>query len=145
VLFVFIMLAHEGRRIVHVNVTEPPTAQWTAQQIVDAFPQDEAPWYLLRDRDAIYGADFHGRVSHMGIDEVKIAPRSPWQYPYCERVIGNIRRECLNQVIMLNEQHLKHLLRSYGGHYHTWRTHRSLEIDRDYLEISFPLSEASDG
>jgi putative transposase len=129
VLFVFIMLAHERRRMVHVNVTEHPTAQWTAQQIVDAFPWDEAPRYLLRDRDAIYGADFHERVGHMGIDEVKIAPRSPWQNPSCERVIGSIRRECLNDVIVLNEQHLKRLLRYYGGYYHTWRTHRSLEMD----------------
>jgi putative transposase len=129
VLFVFIMLAHERRRIVHVKVTEHPTAQWTAQQIVDAFPWDDAPRYLLRDRDAIYGADVHERVGHMGIDEVKIAPRSPWQNPYCERVIGSIRRECLNEVIVLNEQHLKRLLRSYVEYYHTWRTHRSLEMD----------------
>jgi putative transposase len=139
VLFVFIMLAHERRRIVHVNVTEHPTAQWTAQQIVDALPWDEAPRYLLRDRDAIYGADFHERVGHMGIDEVKIAPRSPWQNPYCERVIGSIRRECLNDVIVLNEQHLKRLLRSYVGYYHTWRTHRSLEMDAPEPRVLQPL------
>ena len=95
VLFVFIILAHERRRIVHFNVTEHPTAQWTTQQIVEAFPWETAPRYLLRDRDAIYSATFQYRVSHMGIEEVKIAPRSPWQNPYCERVIGSIRREAL--------------------------------------------------
>jgi hypothetical protein len=82
---------------VHFNTTEHPTAQWTAQQIVEAFPWDTAPRYLLRDRDrdSIYGKSLHQRVKHMGIDEVKIAPRSPWQNPYAERVIGSIRRECL--------------------------------------------------
>ena len=85
VLFVFIILAHERRRIVHFNITEHPTAQWTAQQIVEAFPWDTAPRYLLRDRDAIYGEHCQQRIKHMGIEEVKIAPRSPWQNPYCER------------------------------------------------------------
>jgi putative transposase len=89
VLFVFVMLAHERRRIVHFNVTEHPTAQWTAQQIVEAFPWDTAPRYLLRDRDSIYGEFFQARVANMGIEEVKIAPRSPWQNPYVERVIGS--------------------------------------------------------
>ena len=95
VLFVFIMLAHDRRRIVHFHVTEHPTTQWTAQQIVEAFPWDETPRYLLRDRDRIYGESFQQRVKNMGIEEVKIAPRSPWQNPYVERVIGSIRRECL--------------------------------------------------
>lgn len=94
VLFVFIILAHERRRIVHFNITEHPTAQWTAQQIVEAFPWDTAPRYLLRDRDSIYGGVFQNRVSHMDMEEVKIAPRSPWQNPYCERVIGSIREIC---------------------------------------------------
>ena len=79
VLFVFIILAHDRRRIVHFNITEHPTAQWTAQQIVEAFPWDTAPRYLLRDRDSIFSSDFQERVGHMGIEEVKIAPRSPWQ------------------------------------------------------------------
>ena len=104
VLFVFIMLAHERRRIVHFNITEHPTAQWTAQQIVDAFPWETAPRYLLRDRDAIYGELFQQRVQHMGIEEVKIAPRSPWQNPYAERVIGSIRRDVLDHVIVLHER-----------------------------------------
>jgi putative transposase len=129
VLFVFIMLAHERRRIVHVNITEHPTAQWTAQQIIEAFPWATAPRYLLRDRDTIYGEHLQQRIKNMGIEEVKIAPHSPWQNPYCERVIGSIRRECLNDVIVLNEQHLKRLLGSYVAYYHHWRTHRSLEMD----------------
>jgi len=81
VLFVFIILAHDRRRIVHVNITEHPTAQWTAQQMIDAFPRDTAPRYLLRDRDSIYGELFQERVGNMGIEEVKIAPHSPWQSP----------------------------------------------------------------
>jgi putative transposase len=129
VLFVFIILAHERRRIVHFNVTEHPTAQWTAQQIVEAFPWDTAPRYLLRDRDSIYGAAFQQRVKNLGIEEVKIAPRSPWQNPYCERVIGSIRRDALDHVIVLHEGHLRRVLRSYMDYYHHWRTHRSLEMD----------------
>jgi putative transposase len=129
VLFVFIILAHERRRIVHFNVTEHPTAQWTAQQIVEAFPWDTAPRYLLRDRDSIYGAAFQQRVKHLGIEQVKIAPRSPWQNPYCERVIGSIRRDALDHVIVLHEGHLRRVLRSYMHYYHHWRTHRSLEMD----------------
>ncbi len=129
VLFVFIILAHERRRIVHFNVTEHPTAQWTAQQIVETFPWDSVPRYLLRDRDCIYGTVFQERVSHMGIEELKIAPRSPRQSPYCERVIGSIWREVLNEVIILNEQHLNRLLQSYIDYYHNWRPHRSLEMD----------------
>jgi putative transposase len=129
VLFVFVILAHDRRRIVHVNVTEHPTAKWTAQQIVEAFPWDEVPRYLLRDRDAIYGAQFQQRAGNMGIEEVKIAPRSPWQSPYVERRIGSIRRECLNEVIVLNENHLRRVLRSSMDYYHTWRVHRSLDMD----------------
>jgi putative transposase len=129
ILFVFILLAHERRRIVHFNVTEHPTAQWTAQQIVEALPWDTAPRYLLRDRDSIYGAAFQSRVKNLGIEEVKIAPRSPWQNPYAERVIGSIRRDALDHVIVLDEQHLRRVLRSYVAYYHHWRTHRSLERD----------------
>jgi putative transposase len=112
VLFVFIILAHERRRIIHFNITEHPTAQWTAQQIVEAFPWDTTPRYLLRDRDSIYGTAFQSRVENMGIEEVKIAPQSPWQNPYCERVIGSIRRDALDHVIVLNERHLRRVLRT---------------------------------
>jgi len=110
-------------------VTEYPTVQWTAQRIVEAFPWDEAPRYLLRDRDSIYGAYFCRRVKSLDIKEVKTAPHSPWQNPYVERLIGSIRRECLDHVIVLNERHLKRLLRGYFDDYHHWRTHRSLDRD----------------
>jgi putative transposase len=129
VLFVFIILAHDRRRIVHVNVTEHPTAQWTAQQLIEAFPWERAPRYLLRDRDSIYSTACQQRVQNMGIEEVKIAPRSPWQSPYVERLIGSIRRECLDDVIVLNERHLRRVLQSYVDYYHTWRVHRSLDMD----------------
>jgi putative transposase len=129
VLFVLVILAHERRRIVHVNVTEYPTAEWTAQQVVDAFPWDTAPRYLLRDRDRMYGEHFRQRVGHMGIAEVLIAPRSPWQNPYVERVIGSIRRDLLDHVIVLNEQHLRRLLTDYLTYYHGFRTHLALAMD----------------
>jgi len=127
VLYVFLVLRHERRRLAHFNVTTSPTAQWTAQQIVEAFPYDEAPRFLLRDRDGIYGQGFRDRVKHMGIDEVKIAFRSPWQSPYVERLIGSIRRECLDHVIVLNEEHLRRILAEYFGYYHEARAHLSLE------------------
>jgi len=101
VLFVLLILAHERRRVVHFNITEHPTAQWTAHQVVEAFPWDETPRYLLRDRDRIYGTSFRRRVRNMGIEEVLIAPRSPWQNPYVERLIGSFRRVCLVHVIVL--------------------------------------------
>jgi transposase InsO family protein len=129
VLFVLVILAHERRRIVHVNVTEHPTAEWTAQQVVDAFPWDTEPRYLLRDRDRIYGEHFRQRVGNMGIEEVLIAPRSPWQNPYVERVIGSIRRDMLDHVIVLNEPHLRRLLTDYLPYYHGFRTHLSLAMD----------------
>lgn len=118
VLFVLVILAHDRRRIVHFNVTEHPTAQWTAQQVVEAFPWDEAPRYLLRDRDRIYSGAFRRRVKHMGVKEVLTAPQSPWQNPYVERLIGSIRRECLEQVIVLHERHLQRILTGYFAYYH---------------------------
>jgi putative transposase len=129
VLFVLVILAHHRRRVVHFNVTEHPTAEWTAQQVIDAFPWDEASRYLLRDRDRIYGTSFRQRVQHMGIEEVVIAPRSPWQNLYVERLIGSLRRECLDHVIVLHERHLRRLLSSYFQYYHHWRTHRALDMD----------------
>jgi transposase InsO family protein len=129
VLFVLVILAHDRRRIVHFNVTAHPTAQWTAQQVVEAFPWKEAPRYLLRDRDHIYGMAFRQRVKHMGVEEAVIAPRSPWQNPYVERLIGSIRRECLDHVIVLNERHLRRLLTGYFEYYHRFRTHRALDMD----------------
>lgn len=127
ILYVFLVLRHERRQIVHFNVTPHPTAQWTAQQLVEAFPFDTAPRYLLRDRDAIYGERFRRRLHSFGITEVLIAPRSPWQSPYVERLIGSIRRECLDHVIVFNERHLKRLLGSYARYYLAARTHLSLD------------------
>jgi putative transposase len=129
VLFVLLILAHERRRVISFHITEHPTAQWTAQQVVSAFPWDETPRYLRRDRDCIYGASFRQRVQHRGIEEVLIAPRSPWQNPYVERLIGSIRRECLDHVIVLHERHLQRLLTRYFAYYHRWRTHLSLAMD----------------
>ncbi len=96
------------------------------QQLVEAFPWDEAPRYLLRDRDTIYGTQFRRRVRNLGIEEVLIAPRSPWENPYVERLIGSLRRECLNHVIVLDQRHLKRVLRSYFAYYHQARTHFAL-------------------
>jgi putative transposase len=129
VLFVLVILAHERRWIVHMHVTEHPTAQWMAQQLVDAFPWESAPRYLRRDRDAMYGDAFRQRVRHMGIEEVLIAPRSPWQNPYVERVISSIRRDMLDHVIVLNAQHLRRLLTDYLTYYLRFRTHLSLGMD----------------
>ncbi len=127
ILFCFIVLRHDRRKVVHFNVTAHPTARWAAQQIVEAFPYDEAPRFLIRDRDGIYGADFRRRVKHIDIEEVVTAPRSPWQNPYVERLIGSIRRDCLNHVIALNEAHVRRILASYFQYYHESRAHLSLE------------------
>jgi len=129
VLYVFIVLSHDRRHIMHFNVTEHPTAQWTAQQLVEAFPFDTAPRYLLRDRDAIYSDLVQRRIKSLGIEEVVTAPRSPWQNPYCERIIGSIRRDCLDHVIVFNERHLRRILREYFSYYHSCRTHLSLNKD----------------
>src|SRR6266446_3006590 len=129
VLFVLVVLAHHRRRVLHFNVTEHPTAAWTAQQIVDAVPDDSAPSYLLRDRASIYGPAFRNRVKGMGISEVQTAPHSPWQNPCAERLIGSIRRECLDHVVVLGEQHLRRTLARYFAYYHRARTHLSLDKD----------------
>jgi len=127
VLYVFIVMRHDRRQIVHFNITTNPYAEWTAQQIVESFPFDETPRFLIRDNDGIYGDYFKARVKDMGIDEVPIAPRSPWQNPYCERVIGSIRRDCLNHMMILNERHLRRVLKEYLEYYHESRTHQSLD------------------
>src|SRR5216117_3506178 len=129
VLFVFVVLAHDRRRVLHFNVTEHPTAAWTAQHIVDAFPDDSAPSYLLRDRDSVYGQQFRHRVKGTRIAEVLTAPHSPWQNPFGERLIGSIRRECLNHVLVLGERHLRRILARYFEYYHRARTHLSLDKD----------------
>ncbi len=117
------------RRVVHFNVTEHPTAEWTAQQILEAFPWDTAPRYLLRDRDGLYGRHFRRRVAELNVTEVLTAPRAPWQNPYAERLIGSIRRDCLDHVIVIGEAHLRRVLGAYLGYYQNSRAHLSLEKD----------------
>jgi transposase InsO family protein len=129
ILFVFIVLHHARRHIVHINVTTHPTALWTAQQVREAFPWETAPNYLIRDRDRTYGKVFRDRLQAMQIEDVLIARRSPWQNAYAERVIGSLRRECLDHVIVLSESHLLRILRSYLAYYHQSRTHLSLQKD----------------
>jgi transposase InsO family protein len=128
-LYVVIILAHDRRRIVHTAVTEHPTAAWLSRQLTEAFPWDNAPRYLLRDRDASYGTDFRNRVEAMGIREVVNAPRSPWQNAYVERVIGSIRRECLDHLVIFNARHLRSILPGYVDYYHRTRTHLALDKD----------------
>jgi transposase InsO family protein len=129
ILFVLVVLAHDRRCVRHFGITAHPTAAWTAQQLVEAFPWETAPRYLLRDRDAIYGGEFRRQAGSLGIEEVRTAPRSPWQSPYVERVIGSIRRECIDNVIVLHQQHLRRILAAYFDHYHRWRCHQSLAMD----------------
>jgi transposase InsO family protein len=129
VLFVFIVIQHDRRRLVHFNVTAHPTAQWMARQIVEAFPFETAPKYLLRDRDRIYSGAFREQVTVMNVKEVLGARRSPWQRAYVERVIGSIRRECLDHVIILDEGGLRRVLSSYFGYYHRSRLHLSFDKD----------------
>jgi transposase InsO family protein len=128
-LFVFVVVGHHRRHAIHFNVTTHPTAEWTARQIAEAFPWDSAPRYLLHDRDCIYGAAFHQRVGEMGILEVLSAPRSPWQNAYAERLIGSLRRECLDHIMIFNESSLKRILKTYFEYYEHSRTHLSLEKD----------------
>ena len=128
-LYVLVVITHERRKVIHFNITEAPTAEWTAQQVVNAFPYDTAPKYLLRDRDSIYGSTFVHRVDGMGIKQKLISPRSPWQSPYVERLVGSIRRECLDRVIVFHERQLRQLLAGYLDYYHRVRPHRSLDHD----------------
>jgi transposase InsO family protein len=129
VLYVLVVITHERRKVVHFNITDEPTAAWTAQQIINAFPYDTAPKYLLRDRDSIYGSVFVQRLEGMGIQQKLISPRSPWQNPYVERLVGSIRRECLERVIVFQERQLRQILESYFEYYHKVRPHRSLSQD----------------
>jgi putative transposase len=127
-LFVLVILAHERRRVVHVAVTEHPTAAWTAQQLRDAFPWDHAPRYLIRDRDHAFDGWAH-TAKVMGITEVPTTPRSPWQNAYAERFIGSARRECLDHVIVFNATGLHRLMKRYCDYYEQSRTHLSLNKD----------------
>jgi len=129
VLFVFVILSHDRRRPLHVAVTEFPTSEWVAHQLLEAFPWDSAPHYLLRNRDGSFREKFQETASWLGIREVLTAPQSPWQNAYVERLIGSIRRECLDHVIVLNETGLRRILKSYFDYYERTRTHLSLDKD----------------
>jgi transposase InsO family protein len=129
VLIVFVVLSHERRRVVHVNVTAHPTAGWTAQQLREAWPWDEAPRFVIRDRDAIYDETFCDAAQALGIEAILIAPQSPWQNPFVERLIGSIRRECLDHVVIWNERALRRHLQHFLAYYHQWRTHLALDKD----------------
>jgi transposase InsO family protein len=128
-LFVLAILRHERRRLISLSVTGNPTAEWIARQITDAFPWDEAPDYLIRDRDASYGQAVTRRLAAMGIRDHPTAPRSPWQNGHAERLIGSIRRECLDHTVVFGEGHLRRILATYTGYYNECRTHLSLDKD----------------
>lgn len=127
--YVFVVLSLDRRRIIHFNVTTNPTADWTSLQLIQAFPFDTAPRYLIRDRDSIYGPMVIESLDFLDIEQIVTAPRSPWQNGYCERVIGTIRRECLDHLIILNERHLRRVLKEYLAYYHESRTHLGLDKD----------------
>ena len=129
ILFVLIMRAHDRRRVRHFNITAHPTAEWTAQPVVEASPWDTAPADLLRDRDGVYGTAFRTRVAALGIEDVCTAPRSPWQSPYVERLIGSSRREWLDHVVVRHARHLRRVLTTSFAHYHQWRCHQGLAMD----------------
>lgn len=138
VLFVLVVLAHDRRRVLHVNVTEHPTSRWTAQQVVEVCHKETTPRFLLRDRDSIYGKAFRQQVCEMEIEEALTAPQSPWQNPFVERLIGSIRRECLDHVIVLSETHLRRMLRGYLEYYHHSRTHLALAKDAPVPRVVQP-------
>ena len=127
-LYAFIIVRLDRRELVWINVTTNPTAEWIARQITEAFPWNEVPRYLIRDRDGIYSAVVT-RVRAMGIRDKPISPGSPWQNCFAERLIGSIRRECLDHIIVLGEAHLRRLLKSYARYYNETRTHLALDKD----------------
>ena len=124
-----VVLTHGRRRLVHFNVTEHPTAEWTARQLLEACALEEGPRYLIRDRDQVYGERFSHQARTLDIQEAVTAPRSPWQNAYAERVIGSIRRECLDHVVVIGERHLREILSKYVDYYNGTRTHLSLSKD----------------
>ncbi len=138
-LYVFVVLSLDPRRIVHFNVTTHPTAEWTALQLYQAFPFDTAPRFLVQDRDGIYGSEVVAALEAMGIEQKVISARSPWQNGYCERVVGTLKRECLNHMIVFNERHARRLIRDYLEYYHGSRTHLGLAKDTpDGREVEPP-------
>ena len=128
-LYAFVIVRLDRRNLFWINVTTNPTAEWIARQITEAFPWDAAPQHLIRDRDRIYGTIVTRRLRAMGIRDKPTAPSSPWQNGFAERLIGSIRRECVNHFIVLGEAHLRRILRAYTIYYNEIRTHRSLDKD----------------
>src|SRR3981189_3290645 len=128
-LFVLVILRHQRRRLISLSVTANPTAEWIARQITEAFPWDEAPDYMIRDRDGSYGQAVTKRLAAMGIRDHPTAARSPWQNGHAERLIGSIRRECLDQIVVFGEAHLRRILAAYTGYFNELRTHLSLGKD----------------
>jgi transposase InsO family protein len=138
-LYAFVIVRLDRRNLVWISVTSNPTAEWIARQITEAFPWDAAPKYLLRDRDRIYGGSVTRRLRAMGIRDKPIAPASPWQNGFAERLIGSIRRECVDHFVVLGEAHLRRILRAYAHYYNEVRTHRSLGKD---APVSRPVHRA---
>ncbi len=128
-VYVFFVLSLERRRILHINVTKHPSAEWTAQQVVEACPFEHPGRLLIRDNDSIYGAVFRDRVDGLGLKQVRTAFRSPWQNGYAERWIGGLRRDCLDHVIAIDERQLLRVIRSYVDYFHKDRTHLGLSKD----------------
>src|ERR1035437_7675569 len=128
-LYAFVIVRLGRRNLVWINVTTNPTAEWIARQLTEAFPWNEAPHYLIRDGDRIYGAVVTRRLRAMGIRDKPTAPASPWQNGFAERLIGSIRRECVDHIVVLGEAHLRRILRSYARYYNDIRTHRSVDKD----------------
>jgi Integrase core domain len=128
-LFAFLVVGHARRQLLWFAVTRNPSAEWLAQQMAEAFPWNTAPTYLVRDNDRAYGQVFQRRIRAMGIRDRPISPRSPWQNPYAERLIGTLRRECLDHVLIVGERHLRRMLASYSSYYNESRTHLALEKD----------------
>jgi hypothetical protein len=125
----FLVLGHGRRQLLWFEVTRHPTAEWLARQITEAFPWSSAPAYLVRDNDRAYGEFFKSRVRAMGIRDRRISPRSPWQNAYVERLIGTVRRECLDRMLIVGESHLRRVLASYAAYYNQARTHLALQKD----------------
>jgi putative transposase len=126
-LYIFIVLSLDRRRVVHFHVTRHPTADWTALQLIQAFPFDTAPKYLIRDRDGIYGEEVLGTIHNLGMVDKPTSPRSPWQNGFCERMVGTLKRECLNHMIILNERHARRIIGEFLQYYHDDRTHQGLD------------------
>jgi transposase InsO family protein len=138
-LYGFLILQHRRREILWLGVTAHPNAEWISRQITEAFGWEQAPRYIVRDRDGVYGEVFNRRVRAMGIRDRPTSPRSPWQNAYAERLIGSIRRDCLDHVVVFGEQHLRHLLQAYQQYYNKVRTHLSVYKDAPVTRAVQPV------